>query len=95
MLVRIRFFGGIREFTGKKWMTLELPEDARVLDVIYELARQLDSKLLEKILDENEEVRSEIIILLNGRSIRNLDGLKTEVKEDDIVSVFPVASGGY
>ena len=94
MLVRIRFFGGIREFTGKKWMTLELPEDITVRDVIYELTRQLNPKLLEKILDENEEVRSEIIVLLNGRNIRNLNGFKTEVKEDDIVSIFPVASGG-
>ena len=93
MLVKVRFFGVFREFLNKETVVLNLKENT-VKDVIYELARQTDPKILERILNEKGEVRSEIIILVKGRNIQNFKGLETKVEENDVVYIFPIATGG-
>lgn len=94
MLVKVKFFGAFRELLNKETVVLNLKENSTVKDVIYELARQSDPKILERILNEKEEVRSEIIILVKGRNIQNFKGLETKVEENDVVYIFPIATGG-
>ena len=94
MLVRVRFFGEFRELLNKETVTLNVRENGTVKDVIYELARRNDPKILGRILNEKGEVRSEIIILVKGRNIQNFKGLETKVEENDVVYIFPIATGG-
>ena len=94
MLVKVRFFGKFRELLNKETVTLNVRENGKVKDVIYELARRNDPKILERILNEKGEVRSEIIILVKGRNIQNFKGLETKVEENDVVYIFPIATGG-
>jgi len=94
MLVKVKFFGAFREFLNKETVVLNLKENRTVKDVIYELAHQTDPKILERILNEKGEVRSEIIILVKGRNIQNFKGLETKVEENDVVYIFPIATGG-
>lgn len=46
-----------------------------------------------KIFD-NGKLKPYIIIFKNGRHIQHLDGVETEVKEDDTISIFPPIAGG-
>jgi len=36
----------------------------------------------------------ENVYLLNGRNINLLEGIKTQVKDGDIITVFPMITGG-
>ncbi|MHA1783865.1 MAG: MoaD family protein [Candidatus Helarchaeota archaeon] len=47
-----------------------------------------------KILDENGQFKQWMLILLNGRNIRFLDGLDTKLKDDDVIAISPPMAGG-
>ena len=43
---------------------------------------------------DTKKLRDFILILLNGRNIIFLDGLKTKLKEGDVVAISPPIAGG-
>ena len=94
MLVKIRLFGAFRELLNKETVVLDLKEDGTVKDVVYELANRSDKKILNRIFNGRGDVRSEVVILVKGRNIKNFKGLETKVEENDVVYIFPLASGG-
>ena len=48
----------------------------------------------DQILEEDGELRRFVNIYLNDEDIRYLDGLNTELKDDDTVSILPALAGG-
>ena len=48
----------------------------------------------DQILEEDGELRRFVNIYLNDEDIRYLDGLNTELTEDDTVSILPALAGG-
>jgi molybdopterin synthase sulfur carrier subunit len=93
MKVTVRFFATLRDLTGKKApIEVNLGEGATVsslLDTLY-----LDSKIKDAIADENQNVKPDITILRNGREIRFLDSIDTELSSGDEISIFPLVAGG-
>jgi molybdopterin synthase sulfur carrier subunit len=51
-------------------------------------------KKFEDKVYKNQELTSEVIILLNGRHITHYDGIDTKLAKDDEISIFPVVAGG-
>jgi molybdopterin synthase sulfur carrier subunit len=93
MLIRVRFFGDLRKNIDKRWMTVEVTQDSTLLELISNIAKNLDSSLLDKLVEKNV-VRSEIRILVNGRNIIYLNKLDTKLSDGDIVAIMPIAGGG-
>jgi len=93
MIARIRFFGDLQDYTRKSWTTLEVKQGSTILDLILQLAENLNPDLSNKIL-MMKEIRPEIKVLLNGRNIAHLKGLMTELRDHDLVSFLPIAGGG-
>ena len=93
MLIRVRFFGDLREYTKKRWMTIDVDQGSSVRDFLFELSKNIDASLLEKLM-ERDEVGSGIRILLNGRSITHLKGLETSLSDRDLITIMPIAGGG-
>ena len=48
----------------------------------------------DQILEEDGELRRFVNIYLNDEDIRYLDGLNTELTDDDSVSILPALAGG-
>ena len=48
----------------------------------------------DQILEEDGELRRFVNIYLNDEDIRYLDGLNTEMTDDDTVSILPALAGG-
>ena len=47
----------------------------------------------DKIFD-GDNIREYVNVLVNGRSINFLEGLKTELSDGDEVAIFPPVAGG-
>ncbi|MBN18987.1 MAG: molybdopterin synthase sulfur carrier subunit [Chloroflexi bacterium] len=47
-----------------------------------------------RIYDENNQLRSFVNIYINGEDIRFLDGLESNTKSGDEVSIVPAVAGG-
>jgi hypothetical protein len=71
MLIRVRFFGDLGKNLDKRWMVVEVSQDSTLLEFITNIAKNLDSGLLDKLVVKNA-VRSDIRILVNGRNINYL-----------------------
>jgi len=63
-------------------------------EVLVQLVTRYGSDFKDKIFEETVELRHLLAFYLNGRNVRFLDSLETELKNGDIISILPIASGG-
>jgi MoaD family protein len=92
--VNIRLLGVFRGFSGKSRITLQLAQPT-VRKVIQKLAASLSADAERLLVDpELNDPRPNALILVNGKEIGVLQGLETEIKEGDEVTLIPVAHGG-
>ncbi len=90
MAVKVRLATPLRKFSQGK------PEIEVEASSIRELIEKIDSKspgFAERIL-ENGELKQFINIFHNNEDIRFKQGLDTELKPGDVVSILPAVSGG-
>ena len=84
-MARVKFFATLRDITGKREMYIKnVKTVGELLRVLYEIFGE----------EFKKEIEGKNMILVNGRNILDLEGYKTEIKEEDVVSVFPPAGGG-
>ena len=81
---KVKFFATLREITGKRE---EIIEGDNVGDVLKVLYKEYGEKF-------EKELKERSMILVNGKNIEHLEGLKTRVSEEDTISIFPPAGGG-
>jgi len=63
-------------------------------DAIEELERQFPG-MKERLVDENGDLRHSVNIYVNGEDVQFLQGLQTEFKTGDEISIVPAVAGGY
>jgi len=68
-------------------------EGTTVLGALRSYTEDAGPELEESILDDGE-VKEYINVYVNGRDVRNLGGVDTEVGDDDEIRIIPAASGG-
>ena len=62
-------------------------------DVLKNLEKEFQG-IGDKILDEKGNIRRFINVFVGENDVRHLKGLQTEVKSDEVVSIFPAIAGG-
>jgi molybdopterin synthase sulfur carrier subunit len=92
-MMQVRFFGTLRRFAEAKAIEVELEPGETVKSLLGKVTTQCPA-LKDKVLDEEGNLRNSVHVLVNGRSIRYLDGLDGPVEESDRVAVFPAVGGG-
>ncbi len=91
MNVKVRPFAGFRNIMGKE-ISMDLIEGAIVEDFLQQLCSKYEG-LRARLFDENS-LKEDVNILVNGKNIASLKGIKTELKDGDEVVLFPAAIGG-
>ncbi len=83
-MLRIRFHGISRKLVGKEELNLDVEGQITL------------EELLKRITKSREGISSKgvQVILVNGRNCIFLDGLKTRVRNGDLVEVLPLVTGG-
>ncbi|MGC8817199.1 MAG: ubiquitin-like small modifier protein 1 [Candidatus Hadarchaeum sp.] len=90
MAVTVKFFANFREAAGVESALVEAAD-------VYSLLKALVAKFgerLSKLLFEGEKLRETACIIVNGKSINLSEGLRTKLKDGDVVAIFPPVSGG-
>lgn len=90
---KLVFQTGLRRRLGLEEMSLS-SGPCPVRELIGLAERTQGISLLPALLDERGELFLSVMILLNGRNIRLLDGLETVVEPDDVLMLFPPSGGG-
>ncbi|AGK62154.1 MoaD family protein, archaeal [Archaeoglobus sulfaticallidus PM70-1] len=88
-MVKVKLFANFREAANTKEVEVEAK-------TIKELLQTLTTKFekLKPLIYEGDRLRDYVHIMVNGRHIRSLNGIDTELKEEDVVAIFPPVSGG-
>ena len=93
MKVIVRGHGAIKRFIGSRKSIVELGDQALVRDLILKLGGKIAGSDTV-FLGGHRLVESELVVLVNGRNIRALNGIDTALKGDDLVTFMPVIVGG-
>ncbi|WP_461866861.1 MoaD family protein [Thermococcus sp.] len=89
--MKVRFYATFRSLIRKK--EIEVHDIRTVKELIDYLSEKYSPQIKRELLQRG---RKEVdgIILVNGHNILHLNGLETELKDEDVVHVFPPAGGG-
>jgi molybdopterin converting factor small subunit len=92
--VEIRLLGVFRGMVGRDQMSVKL-KHATVRTAVHVLAESMPSEARRLLIDpELNDPRPNALVLLNGREINVLKGMETEVKNNDVLTIIPIAHGG-
>jgi len=89
--VKVTFYGALAKIAGEK--TAEVNGSA-LKEVVNALIKRYGQEFGEKIYDENGKLRKFVNIYINGKDIRFLSNLNTQLNEGDEISVIPAVGGG-
>jgi molybdopterin synthase sulfur carrier subunit len=86
-------YGSLRELAGEREIDVSLPDGATIRDLLNRMG-ELRPVLAQRLLDEDGNITRFANVFVNGRDIRDLDGLDTPVTPSDEVTILPPAAGG-
>ncbi|NIS59216.1 MAG: MoaD family protein [Proteobacteria bacterium] len=90
--VVVKLFTTLRELTGEK--QIEVRGDA-VAEIVEKVVEKYGSKFRDTLLDkETGRIKPFYNILVNGIRLSLREGLDTEVKDGDVIAIFPPVGGG-
>lgn len=92
MKVKVRLFGDVQESVGSKH-TVEVDEGATILTVTNKIQREA-GLTRGGYIGEFKVGGQEVAIMINGKNIALLDGVKTKLNKDDDVVIMPFVVGG-
>ncbi len=91
--VYVRLLGDLREAMGKERLEIELPSGMRLKEVIEAISSRYD-ELREHIIDSMKgEIRTDLIILVNEKSIESFTK-DEKIKDNDIITLASAIAGG-
>jgi len=88
MNVTVRLFAMYRDEVGKKSLTMAVPAESTVREVLQRL-ETAHQGLSERLLTPNGKTKPAVTVLLNGRHLPEECGLETLLSEDDTPASCP------
>lgn len=89
--VKVVFFGVLTKITGEKKGDLEA---VTLGEAIERLIAKYGESLRNRVLDKRGYLRRFINVYVNGRDVRFLKNLETELNDGDEISIIPAVGGG-
>ncbi len=91
MRIKVKPWGIFQEIIGGRELEVNLPERAKLRDLLDELIERFGEKLANELFQPGRrEVKPYIKILLNGHGAE----LGAELRDGDSVALFPPVGGG-
>jgi molybdopterin converting factor small subunit len=77
--VRVRFMGDLRAVVGKRETIAEMPQGSTVKDLLASLCSRFGEVFSSRVLNPRGSVEHHVLVFLNGRNIKDLEGLGTSL----------------
>lgn len=91
--MNVNFYATLRLITGKKTISLDLPENATVREMLEACFALYPA--LRKELMCGDELHGHVHVFINGRDVPYLENtLETRISAKDKLDVFPAVGGG-
>ncbi|MFX1466615.1 MAG: ubiquitin-like small modifier protein 1 [Promethearchaeota archaeon] len=90
--IKIVFFSILKDITKKKEDAIEI--ESTVASAVHKLIEKYGDDLRERLLDNDGQFRKHIVLYVNGKDVRYLNGFDTKLKDGDEIAFLPAAAGG-
>ncbi|MEM2935715.1 MAG: ubiquitin-like small modifier protein 1 [Candidatus Bathyarchaeia archaeon] len=95
MKVKVRYFTTLRELARTIEEEIEMENGATLSDLLEKIVLKYGETAHNYLYDkESGAVDPSIQFLINGVSMRNLQGVRTELKDGNVVAIVPPIGGG-
>lgn len=93
--IQVNYFGVFRMSFGKRFEDLEIANNSNLLDLITLLTERYGEEFKENVFHPSgDDLRDDILLNINGKPSRQLQGLYTKLNNNDEVGFMPIFSGG-
>jgi len=89
--VTVKLFANLRELAGTRELKVEA---STIEEVLKKLIEKFGESFRKELFVEGNKIRDEYLLLLNGKNFEFLDGLKTKLKDNDVIAILPPVGGG-
>jgi molybdopterin converting factor small subunit len=94
MLIEVNLFATFKMIAGKKTISLNLPEETSIREVILLTLKQIPA-LKPHWMDQKGEIHGHVHIFLNGDDISTLPlGIDSKLSDQDTLDFIPPVAGG-
>lgn len=91
--MKVSFYATLEPIVGERHVEVSLPEGASVGALVDSLAQRWPG-LAEHLFDEDGALSRRVNIFVDGRNVRWLEGLETQLEPEQSVDIFPPVAGG-
>ena len=92
--IKVRLLGIFQHLSGKKFLNLELDEPVTVRTVVENLIDMFTTEFKDILIDSELDPRPNSLILVQGKEINVLQGLETEIRNNEEIVFVPMVHGG-
>jgi len=86
--IKVEFLGLLREITSVNQVVLKVQDQATLGQAIENLTERFGEKFRQRVM-EGESIAEDVIVVLNGRSIRHSEARSVRLKEGDKIILMP------
>ena len=96
MMITVRFLGVYRSIVGRDSVTFDVASGKKIIDLVRIVSDRIKKPEFTRVFidPELQDPRPNSVILVNDKEISALNGLKTDLHEDDEVLFVPMVHGG-
>lgn len=95
LTVKVKFMGDLRTIVSKRETTLDLPRGSTVKDLLALLSQNYGEVFSSRVLNSMGKLEHYVLVFLNGKNIKELEGLETALGEGEVeFMMLPMFEGG-
>jgi MoaD family protein len=92
--VKILFWSLLTDITKIEEIRIPIEDGSDVETILGKLVEKFGAKFEEMVFKDSKDLSKYVLITVNGKDIRSLDGLTTKIQHEDEISFIPAIAGG-
>ena len=93
--MKIKYFTTLRKLAGKAEEEFNIEDGATLEDILKDVASKYGEEAKNYLFQKDKnEFDPSVYFLINGKNYRTLSGLKTRLRNEDVVAIIPPIGGG-
>ena len=92
--IKVKFLSLLSDLTESDETELEIVDNPSITDLFNSLRDKIGKEFERRVLTPTGDLNKYIILGINGKDIRTLDGIETVIKAEDEIVFLPALAGG-
>jgi len=93
--IKVQYLGPVRVMLNKREEEVEISLKTTVYELLRKLSNAYGKAFEEEVFeDDRKNIRDGLVVTVNGKAIGQIDGVQTELKAGDVITMLPLFAGG-